>query len=186
MVEKTRITKIYTKFGDGGNTVLVGGEITAKDSERVEAYGDIDELNSIIGLALVGLTSKKVRNILSKIQNDLFILGADLASKKNVPVPRIKKNRINWAETTIDKYVLEVGTLKEFILPAGSFAASTLHIARTVCRRAERKIVSLGKKEWISPNSLIYVNRLSDLLFVLARYENKISGQGEIFANFKK
>jgi cob(I)alamin adenosyltransferase len=91
MVEKTRITKIYTKFGDGGNTVLVGGEITAKDSERVEAYGDIDELNSIIGLALVGLTSKKVRNILSKIQNDLFILGADLASKKMFQYLGLKK-----------------------------------------------------------------------------------------------
>ena len=186
MIKKTRITKVYTKFGDKGNTMLVGGEVTSKDSERVVTYGDIDELNSILGLALTGLVSNKVKKILSKIQNDLFILGADLASKKNVSVPRIKKNRINWAETTIDKYVLEVGTLKEFILPAGSFAASTLHIARTVCRRAERKIVSLGKKEWISPNSLIYVNRLSDLLFVLARYENKISGQGEIFANFKK
>ena len=186
MAKKIRITKVYTKTGDAGNTMLVGGEIVPKDSIRVMSYGDVDELNSVLGLVLSGSVSTDSRKIISRIQNDLFVLGADLASKKNILAPRIKKNRVTWIENRIDKYAADVGVLKEFILPSGSFVGASLHLARTVCRRAERTMVSLAKTEWINPISLIYVNRLSDLLFVLARYENKASGQGETFVDFKK
>ena len=183
---KNRISKVYTKFGDKGKTMLVGGEVVSKDSIRVESYGDIDELNSFIGLALTGQTTNTGQKILNKIQNDLFILGADLASTKDVKVPRITKNKINFLEREIDKLVDSVGPLKEFILPAGSFAGTCLHLARVVCRRAERKIVSLAKNEWVNEKAQIYINRLSDLLFVLARHENISSGEGEVPVNFKK
>ena len=183
---KNRINKVYTKFGDKGNTMLVGGEVVRKDSIRVESYGDADELNSILGVALTENPTKLASQILKKIQNDLFILGADLASTKSVKVPRINQSKVNWVEKNIDKLVEIVGPLKEFILPAGSFNASTLHFARTVCRRCERKIVALSKVEWINSKALIYINRLSDLLFVLARHENKIGGEGEVLVDFKK
>ncbi|MBT88908.1 MAG: ATP:cob(I)alamin adenosyltransferase [Spirochaetales bacterium] len=186
MAKKTRITKVYTRSGDAGDTMLVGGEIVSKDSTRVMSYGDVDELNSILGLVLTGSVSTDSRKAILRIQNDLFVLGADLASKKNVLAPRIKKNRVTWIENRIDKYAADVGVLKEFVLPSGSFVGASLHLARTVCRRVERKMVSLAKTEWVNPTSLTYVNRLSDLLFVLARYENKVSGQGETFVDFKK
>ena len=186
MAKKNRISRVYTKTGDKGETMLVDGQVVSKDSERVAAYGDIDELNSVLGITLAAKPSEPIQKVLTIIQNDLFILGADLASKKNVEVPRIKKNKITWVEKAIDRYVKEVGPLKEFILPAGTLSGTSLHLARTVCRRAERSVVSLQKKEWINPNSLIYINRLSDLLFVLARYENKVHGEGEEFGNFKK
>tara|TARA_X000001036_G_scaffold427895_1_gene457049 strand:- start:972 stop:1535 length:564 start_codon:yes stop_codon:yes gene_type:complete len=185
MGKKMRISKVYTKFGDKGKTMLVGGETVLKSSEKVASYGDIDELNSIIGLSMTGGISKDVKKILSLIQNDLFIIGADLASNKETKVPRIKKARIGWQEKNIDKYNSKVGPLEEFILPSGSFTGSCLHLARTVCRRAERKIVKLGQEEWVNPNVMIYINRLSDLLFVLARDQNKLSNEGEIFVNFK-
>ena len=183
---KNRINKVYTKFGDTGNTMLVGGEVVSKDAIRVESYGDIDELNSCIGLVLTGEISKSCIKVLNKIQNDLFILGADLASTKDVKVPRITGSKISWLEKQIDKYVEIVGPLKEFILPAGCFTGTCLHLSRVVCRRAERKIVSLSKIEWVNPKAQIYVNRLSDLLFVLARHENISVGEGEVPVNFKK
>ena len=186
MAKKNRISRVYTKTGDKGETMLVDGQVVSKDSERVAAYGDIDELNSVLGITLAAKPSEPIQKVLTIIQNDLFVLGADLASKKNVEVPRIKKNKITWVEKAIDRYVKEVGPLKEFILPAGTLSGTSLHLARTVCRRAERSVVSLQKKEWINPNSLIYINRLSDLLFVLATYENKVHGEGEVFVNFKK
>ena len=186
MAKKNRISRVYTKTGDKGETMLVDGQVVSKDSERVAAYGDIDELNSVLGITLAAKPSEPIQKVLTIIQNDLFVLGADLASKKNVEVPRIKKNKITWVEKAIDRYVKEVGPLKEFILPAGTLSGTSLHLARTVCRRAERSVVSLQKKEWINPNSLIYINRLSDLLFVLARYENKVHGEGEVLVNFKK
>ena len=154
---KNRINKVYTKFGDAGNTMLVGGEVVPKDSIRVESYGDIDELNSCIGLVLTGEISKPCSKILNKIQNDLFILGADLASTKNVKVPRITGSKILWLEKQIDKYVEIVGPLKEFILPAGCFTGTCLHFSRVICRRAERKIVSLSKIEWVNPKAQIYI-----------------------------
>ena len=186
MAKKNRISRVYTKTGDKGETMLVDGQVVSKDSERVAAYGDIDELNSVLGITLAAKPSEPIQKVLTIIQNDLFVLGADLASKKNVEVPRIKKNKITWVEKAIDRYVKEVGPLKEFILPAGTLSGTSLHLARTVCRRAERSVVSLQKKEWINPNSLIYINRLSDLLILLARYENKVHGEGELYVSFKK
>ena len=143
MAKKLRISKVYTKFGDKGKTMLVGGETVLKSSEKVASYGDIDELNSVIGLSMTGDISKDVKKILSLIQNDLFIIGADLASNKETKVPRIKKARISWQEKNIDKYNSKVGPLEEFILPSGSFTGSCLHLARTVCRRAERGVTLL-------------------------------------------
>ena len=166
---KTRINKVYTKFGDKGNTMLVGGEIVEKDSARVESYGDVDELNSILGIALTGNPTKLASKILKKIQNDLFILGADLASTKNVKVPRIHQSKVTWVERNIDKLVEIVGPLKEFILPAGSFNASTLHLARTVCRRCERVCCGLYEEEKIDKVVISYLNRLSDAFFVWSR-----------------
>tara|TARA_A100001234_G_scaffold18572_1_gene14817 strand:- start:33845 stop:34408 length:564 start_codon:yes stop_codon:yes gene_type:complete len=186
IMAKNRINKVYTKFGDAGNTMLVSGEIVSKDSIRVESYGDIDELNSFIGLALTDKISARGKRILNKIQNDLFILGADLASTKDIKVPRITKTKIGWIEKEIDKLVDIVGPLKEFILPAGCFTGTCLHLSRVVCRRAERKMVTLSKDEWINSKAQIYVNRLSDLLFVLARHENISVGEGEVPVNFKK
>ena len=186
MTKKMRISKVYTKFGDKGETMLVGGETISKNSDRVIAYGDIDELNSSLGVASSGNISADVKKIINMVQNDLFIIGADLASTKQTKVPRIKKTKINKLEKTIDKYNAEVGPLKEFILPSGSLVGSHLHLARTICRRAERHIVSLGEIEWVNPNVLIYINRLSDLLFVLARHQNKLSHEGDVFVNFKK
>tara|TARA_Y100001970_G_scaffold294241_1_gene449010 strand:- start:11855 stop:12415 length:561 start_codon:yes stop_codon:yes gene_type:complete len=186
MGKKMRITKVYTRSGDKGKTMLVGGEIVSKDSNRVISYGDIDELNSALGVALAGEMSKGVKKIINEIQNDLFIIGADLAATKETKVPRIKKTRVNKLEKIIDLYNDKVGPLKEFILPTGSLVGSYLHLSRTICRRCERQIVGLGKTEWVNPNVMMYVNRLSDLLFVLARYENKISDEGEVYVNFKK
>lgn len=186
MAKKMRITKVYTKFGDSGKTMLIGGEVVSKSSLRVISYGDLDELNSILGVASSGNISEPVKKIINEIQNDLFIMGADLASTKDIKVPRIKKTKINKLERIIDKYNIKVGALKEFILPSGSQIGSYLHLARTICRRCERQIVKLNETEWVNPNVMIYINRLSDLLFVLARYENKISHEGEVFVNFKK
>ena len=146
MAKKNRISRVYTKTGDKGETMLVDGQVVSKDSERVAAYGDIDELNSVLGITLAAKPSEPIQKVLTIIQNDLFVLGADLASKKNVEVPRIKKNKITWVEKAIDRYVKEVGPLKEFILPAGTLSGTSLHLARTVCRRAERSVVSLQKK----------------------------------------
>ena len=186
MAKKMRISKVYTKFGDKGETMLVGGEVVSKNSDRVSAYGEVDELNSALGVALSANMTEDVKKIINVIQNDLFILGADLASTKETKVPRIKKTKISRIEKTIDKYNAEVGPLKEFILPSGSLVGSNLHLARTICRRVERRVVALNEIEWVNPSVLIYINRLSDLLFVLARHQNKISHEGEVFVDFKK
>lgn len=186
MGKKMRITKVYTRSGDKGKTMLVGGEIVSKDSNRVVSYGDIDELNSALGIALSVNMSKEIKKIINKIQNDLFIIGADLAASKQTKVPRIKKAKINQLEKIIDLYNEKVGPLKEFILPSGSLVGSHLHLARTICRRCERQIVALNNTEWVNPNVMMYINRLSDLLFVLARYENKKSEEGEVYVNFRK
>ena len=177
--------KIYTKGGDKGETGLFGGERVSKDSERIEAYGTIDELNSFIGLAATEINDQKVRSVLDKIQNYLFILGADLSSpeieenkKKNIP--RIIKEHCNDLEKEIDFYDSLNDELRNFIIPGGDKGASLLHVCRTICRRGERKVVSLNKEEKIGNNIIIFLNRLSDLFFVLARYQNKISGVPDI------
>lgn len=168
-----RLTKIYTRTGDGGSTGLGDGSRIAKDSERIEAIGTIDELNSIIGLVLSHDIPEALSNLLSRLQHELFDLGAELC----IPGHQIMTNQhITHLENDLDKLNRELPVLKEFILPAGGKATSCCHLARTVCRRAERVIVRLTRTEEISSFVCAYVNRLSDLLFViartLARFEN--------------
>ena len=185
---KNRITKVYTKFGDKGETSLVGGEKVSKASHRVDSYGDVDELNSVLGLFINASNDIEIKELIKSIQNDLFIMGGDLATKKDskYDVPRVNEKMYKILETQIDKFIDEVGDLKEFILPGGEFPGAFLHLARTVCRRAERKVVALMDIEDINHNVLVYLNRLSDLLFVLARVENKRNGVKEIFVDFGK
>ena len=174
--------KIYTKSGDNGDTALFGGERVPKDALRIEAYGSVDELNSIIGLIRSFKPQSSLDNMLRRIQHQLFELGADLATPgmvKSQAIPRIKKSHSAILEKRIDWYEKKLQPLKSFILPGGSLIASQLHLARTVCRRAERNIVRLSRKESIGKEIIIYLNRLSDLLFVMARYANHLDGQNE-------
>ncbi len=173
--------KIYTKGGDKGETGLFGGDRVPKDLERIEAYGTIDELNSYIALAVLEIKDNEIRALLEKIQNYLFIMGADLSTpisekNKKFNIPRITRTHIEILEKDIDHFDSRNNELKNFIIPGGDKGAVMLHVCRTVCRRAERRVVTLSKKENIEENILIFLNRLSDLFFVLARYQNKISG----------
>ena len=168
-----KLNKIYTKIGDKGSTQLGDGKMVNKNSLRVDAYGSVDEANATIGLSILR-TNIKIKKILKIVQNDLFDLGADLCipDKKNTQKLKITKDRVDYIEEKIDNFNKELSSLNSFILPGGSESSTYLHIARTVTRRAERKIVTLSKKERINPIAIIYLNRLSDLLFVLARYTN--------------
>ena len=168
-----KLNKIYTKIGDKGSTQLGDGKMVNKNSLRVDAYGSVDETNATIGLSILR-TNIKIKKILKIVQNDLFDLGADLCipDKKNTQKLKITKDRVDYIEEKIDNFNKELSSLNSFILPGGSESSTYLHIARTVTRRAERKIVALSKKEKINPIAIIYLNRLSDLLFVLARYTN--------------
>ena len=177
--------KIYTKGGDKGETALHGGKRVSKDIIRIEAYGTIDELNSFIGLAYTEINDQNVKTVLNKIQNYLFVLGADLSSpeieenkKKNIP--RITEEHCTDLEKEIDHFDALNEELRNFILPGGDKGASLLHLCRTICRRGERKVVTLNKEENIGKNIIIFLNRLSDLFFVLARYQNKVSGVPDI------
>ncbi|MEM4657865.1 MAG: cob(I)yrinic acid a,c-diamide adenosyltransferase [Candidatus Methanosuratincola sp.] len=183
---KKRITKVYTKTGDNGETSLVGGKRVSKASARVEAYGEVDELNAVLGIARRESQDEEIRDLIRELQNDLFIIGADLASPPELPVPRITKERIGEIERTIDRFLEELEPLKEFILPGGSGGGAHLHLARCVSRRVERKVVKLMEEEHVGEEALIYLNRLSDLLFVMARIENKRSKFEETFVDFKK
>ncbi|WP_243290104.1 cob(I)yrinic acid a,c-diamide adenosyltransferase [Bacillus sp. FJAT-47783] len=175
---------IYTKTGDKGQTSIIGGRVD-KDDLRVQAYGTIDELNAFIGLAMTKLTSEPFRDIyneLEKIQHELFDCGGDLAvvyEKQKNPF-KTTEEMVQFLEQRIDEYVKEAPPLERFILPGGTEAASTIHIARTIARRAERMIVSLQKVEKIHEPVLKYMNRLSDYLFALARVINNRSGKKDI------
>ncbi|HKI77663.1 MAG TPA: cob(I)yrinic acid a,c-diamide adenosyltransferase [Ignavibacteriaceae bacterium] len=173
--------KIYTKTGDSGETGLFGGERVSKSSARIDAYGTVDELNSYIGLTITEIKDTEVKSLLEKIQSQLFIVGSDLAAPENEKsrkqnVPRVPSEFYLEAEIAIDHFSEKLEPLKNFILPGGSKAAAHLHVCRTICRRAERKVVGLNKNKNTGENISIYLNRLSDLLFVLARYENFVSG----------
>jgi len=176
------LARIYTRTGDKGETGLAGGARVTKDSLRVEAYGNVDELNSVLGLARAFLKDKELDALLGELQKDLFVAGADLASpgEGGREVPRISKDRIAEMERTIDKFEEELAPLKAFILPGGGQAGSILHYARTVARRAERRIVTLSKAEKINDQIMPYINRLSDLLFVVARVANHREKKGEV------
>ena len=182
-----RKSKLYTRTGDSGQTSLFGGRRVSKDHPRVMAYGTIDELNSVLGVAISFVRQRKIVDALHEIQNELFNIGAELASDKPVRrgkqaagVIRIDPAKTQWLERLIDEYDARVPTLRTFILPAGSPAAAALHLARTVCRRAERTVVTLARDEPVSPAIIVYLNRLCDLLFVLARYLNKIDRRREL------
>jgi cob(I)alamin adenosyltransferase len=175
--------KIYTKRGDNGTTMLFGGERLPKDAVRIEAYGTVDELNSVIGIVRGLGASKELDAILYSIQNALFTLGADLATPQTKvlqKIPRVGRQDITAMEKIIDRFEQELPPLTSFILPGGSIVASYLHFARTVCRRAERLSVRLARSEKMSRYPVIFLNRLSDLLFVLARYANRIDKNEEI------
>lgn len=170
-----KLNKIYTRTGDKGKTSLVSGKRVSKDNIRIRAYGTIDELNSILGVVKHHV-SKKLIKIVSEIQNDLFDLGADLAtpivSKPKFKPLRITEKQVKRIEKKIDEYNKNLKPLSSFILPGGTMSASYLHNARTVARRAETNMVSLSAKEKVNPSALQYINRLSDLFFVLSRVEN--------------
>ncbi|HEY6332228.1 MAG TPA: cob(I)yrinic acid a,c-diamide adenosyltransferase [Blastocatellia bacterium] len=181
-----RITKVYTRAGDTGETSLVGGKRVSKAAARVDAYGDVDELNSVIGLARAKVEDQEIDDVLAHLQNDLFTVGADLASPNEIEVPRITEAFVTELEKFSDQYLAETGPLTEFILPGGSEAGATLHLARTVARRAERRIVELGQTEEYNPEVVAYLNRLSDLLFILARAVNRRQAIPEKLADFSR
>jgi cob(I)alamin adenosyltransferase len=177
--------KIYTKTGDGGETGLFGGERVSKNTIRIEAYGTIDELNAFIGLSIIEISDKSVKDLLQKIQNWLFTLGADLATPddektKKLNVFRTPEEYYLYLEKEIDKYESKLDELRNFVLPGGTKGAALLHICRTITRRAERKVVALNSTVKIGNNIIIFLNRLSDLFFVLARFDNAISGTPDI------
>ena len=174
--------KIYTKTGDTGETSLFGGGRVAKHHLRVEAYGTIDEVNSLLGLARAAGPSRQGDLWLEKAQNQLFHLGSDLATPLDAKtdwITRVCAQDIAWLESTIDRMSGELAPLNNFILPGGAQAAAHLHVARAVCRRAERLIAALGESEDIGEYVMPYVNRLSDWLFSLARHENMKAGVAE-------
>jgi cob(I)alamin adenosyltransferase len=179
--------KIYTKRGDSGETDLFGGERVGKDALRVAAYGDVDELNATIGLAVASDSDPALEDDLHRIQSALFDLGASLATpderhRRKVGVEGVGSDDEEGLETLIDRLESGLDELKAFVLPGGSPAAAAFHVARTVCRRAERAVVRLASNpgESVEASSLRYLNRLSDLLFVLARHENARRGVADI------
>jgi cob(I)alamin adenosyltransferase len=178
-----RLTKIYTKRGDRGDTALGGGQRVPKDHLRVQAYGTVDELNSQLGLALAVGLCERLAAVLPEIQNELFDLGSDLCfmeeDKQLYKLPQIEARHVERLEALIDEMTAAVGPLENFILPGGSLGAAQLHVARTVCRRAEREVATLSREESIGSYVLPYLNRLSDALFVMARYENRQAGVPE-------
>lgn len=173
--------KIYTKKGDKGETSLFGGQRVLKSAKRISAYGTTDELNSILGLAdAFGLSPESAERVES-VQQHLFVLGSDLATPNTskTRIDRIGEAEVEFLEKAIDKMEENLEPLKNFILPGGSPAGAVLHVARTVCRRAERLTIECSQEEDISEIAIQYLNRLSDFLFVLARYENHLSGNSE-------
>lgn len=172
-----RLSKIYTRTGDDGSTGLGDGSRVAKDDDRVAAYGTTDELNSVIGLLLTQSLPPTIARVLHEVQHHLFDLGGELCIPGH---QAIDSAQIDWLERTLDHYNADLPPLKDFILPGGTAAAATCHLARTVCRRAERLVVSLARQEEVSPHALGYLNRLSDLLFVLARVIARQGGGEEV------
>jgi cob(I)alamin adenosyltransferase len=189
-----RITRVYTRTGDGGETALVGGRRVPKDSARIAAYGTIDELNAVIGLARVfnaegtgGRTARAKAHawldaLLRRLQNELFDLGSELATPPDAVYDgmwRVGRDQVTALERVIDECQRDLKPLRSFVLPGGGRVSGFLHQARTVCRRAEREILALSRREAVGPWPLAYVNRLSDLLFVLSRWVGRRLGETE-------
>ncbi len=172
-----RLSKIYTKTGDDGTTGLGDGTRVAKDSARVNAYGTVDEANSTIGLLLAAEIPNDVRDLLTRVQHQLFDLGGELCIPGHAA---ISDADVEALEARLDHYNDDLPPLKDFILPGGGEAAARCHVARTVVRRAERDTVTLSRHDAVRPQAIRYLNRLSDLLFVLARVLARASGHGEV------
>lgn len=194
MPSQPQKSKLYTRTGDRGETSLLGGRRVPKDHPRVVAYGTIDELNATLGVAISFIRQRTLVATLHAIQNELFNIGTELASDQPVParpaggrrgrkqdgVFRLDSAKTKWLEALIDEYDARVPPLRTFVLPSGSTAASFFHLARTVCRRAERAVLTLAQTQAINPAILAYLNRLGDLLFVLARHLNKAARRREL------
>lgn len=178
--EPVRLTKIYTRGGDTGETSLGDGARVSKLDARIAAYGTVDELNAAIGLVLAAECPEEIHQVLERVQNELFDLGADLS----VPMEkegrlRATQEQVDALEADCDRFNSELPELKSFVLPAGDEAAARLHVARTICRRAEREALVASGVHTVNPVALIYLNRLSDLLFILARAANARDGREE-------
>jgi cob(I)alamin adenosyltransferase len=172
-----RLTRIYTRTGDDGSTGLGDGTRTGKESPRVEAMGEVDELNSVIGLLLTETMPDNLAAMLTVIQHDLFDLGGELCIPGH---SLLKAERVDWLESILDGLNDPLPPLKEFILPGGTRTAALSHLARTVCRRAERRTIALRREEPVNDAVMQYLNRLSDLLFVLARTYNRLANRPDV------
>jgi cob(I)alamin adenosyltransferase len=181
-----RINRVVTRTGDDGQTALIGGDRVAKSGLRVNSYGEVDELNSCLGLAASWLAQDPIVAVLETIQHRLFTVGADLAAPMKVKVPRVTAAHVDELEQAMEGFMDELPPLEEFVLPGGGAAGATLHLARTVARRAERAVVALAEQEEVNEKALIYLNRLSDFLFVLARVVNRRQNQPETLAVFSE
>ena len=186
-----RINRVYTRGGDKGETSLVGGQRIAKDAIRIESYGTVDELNAILGLARTAnretpgasdADRDRLDALLTRLQNELFNLGSDLATlpqDRHPKQPVIEERHVTFLEESIDALNVDLPELRSFVLPGGGWVSAFLHQARTVCRRAERLVTTLARQEAIGPHALIYLNRLSDLLFVLGRWAARSRRESE-------
>lgn len=171
--EPVRLTRIYTRGGDAGETSLGDGSRVSKLDPRIAAYGTVDELNSVIGVVLAGDVPPGLRGVLERVQNELFDLGADLSVPAEIEGRlRVEQPLVDRLEEECDRFNAELPELKSFVLPGGSPTAAGLHVARTICRRAEREAIAASKEEEIRPLVVVYLNRLSDLLFILSRTAN--------------
>jgi cob(I)alamin adenosyltransferase len=178
-----RLSKIYTRTGDDGSTGLGDGSRVSKDSARVAAYGTVDEANCAIGLVLAAELPPDVREVLVSVQHHMFDLGGELCIPGHAA---IFDADIDGLETRLDAFNADLPPLKDFILPGGGLAAAHCHVARTICRRAEREVVTLSHHDAVRPEAIRYLNRLSDLLFVLARVLARSSGHGEVLWNHER
>lgn len=173
------MVKIYTKTGDEGETSFYGGKRVLKSDIRIQVYGELDELNSVLGMARGCNNHKELDSLLKSLQEDLFVVGSDIAAPMHAKIDRASPKMIERLEKEIDGIEEKLPQLTNFILPSGDKTAGLMHFARAVCRRAERKLIELHQKEQINPELLKYVNRLSDLLFVMARYANLLDKRPE-------
>ena len=178
--EPVRLTRIYTRGGDKGQTSLGDGSRVSKLDGRIEAFGAVDELNAALGLVLAGDLPDELRGVIARVQNELFDVGADLSVPAGVDGRlRVEQSMVDRLERDCDLFNAELPELRSFVLPGGTEAAARLHVARTLCRRAERDVLRAAAKHDLGPLVAVYLNRLSDLLFVLARAENALAGQDE-------
>jgi cob(I)alamin adenosyltransferase len=177
--EPVRLTRIYTRSGDRGETSLGDGSRTSKLDCRIAAFGTVDELNSAIGVVLAGECPDELRAVLLRVQNELFDLGADLSRPLHAGGLRVVQEPIDRLEQDCDRFNADLPELRSFVLPGGTEAAARIHVARTTCRRAERAALDAAEELEINPIALVYLNRLSDLLFILARAANALAGRDE-------